>query len=111
MNRRLGRKNADEVLAYFAALLKEMFREMDAFVGYNGSGQFMVFVQKANGEELRSAVGHFNAMLNEYMKEKQVVLKYSAGISVCSEDNIYRIRELISTATKRKEQYDVGISE
>ena len=111
LNRRLGRNNADEVLAYFAALLKEMFREMDAFVGYNGSGQFMVFVQKANGEELRSAVGHFNAMLNEYMKEKQVVLKYSAGISVCSEDNIYRIRELISTATKRKEQYDVGISE
>ena len=108
INRSLGRKEGDEVLAYFAAILKELFGGEDAFVGYNGSGQFMAFVQRENSDDQKTAIENMNIILDEYMKEKKAAFKYSVGRAVSSEDDIYRIRGLISAASKRKEQYDIG---
>lgn len=111
INRSLGRKEGDEILAYFAAILKDLFGREDAFVGYNGSGQFMAFVQREDSGGQKTAIENMNIILDEYMKEKKAVFKYSVGRAVSSEDDIYRIRGLISAASKRKEQYDIGSSQ
>ena len=110
INHQLGRTGGDEILAYLSSCLRSLFKE-NVFLGYNGSGQFMIFVQNGNYEELKSLINNLHILLNENMKEKKIVFKYTVGFAVSSKEEIYQIRDLISSAMKQREGYEAGISD
>lgn len=110
INHQLGRTGGDEILAYLSSCLRSLFQE-NVFLGYNGSGQFMIFVQNGNYEELKSLINNLHILLNENMKEKKIVFKYTVGFAVSSKEEIYQLRDLISSAMKQREGYEAGISD
>ena len=61
INHQLGRTGGDEILAYLSSCLRSLFKE-NVFLGYNGSGQFMIFVQNGNYEELKSLINNLHIL-------------------------------------------------
>ncbi len=111
INRRLGRSGGDEVMAYFAMQLKEFFRRGDGdFVGYNGSGQFMAFVQKTDAEDLQSSLSHLNLVLGDFYAGRDVTVEYSVGFAVADGRESHRIRTLIGAAMQQRKTYRAGAS-
>lgn len=110
LNQSLGRRGADEVLAFFASSLKNIFAgEKQAFIGYNGSGQFMVFVSRTSEMEMKEIASHFQAVLSDRLSNQNVLLQYALGFDTVSSDHPTHLRTLISGATKKKEKYEAGV--
>ena len=110
INQKLGRKGGDKVLEFFATSIKSVFKN-DAgkhFAGYNGSGQFIVFGEKITQTELEDMIEHFQFVLDQQYRNQDVVVKYSAGVALSSVNGFRSIRELISEAGKKKNQYAAG---
>lgn len=110
INQKLGRKGGDKVLEFLASSLKSVFlSDEDVFVGYNGSGQFMVFGGRFDRMELDSMTEHLQYLLDHQFKGEQVQMKYSVGTAVASVDGSRSIRELIGLAGKNRVQFEAGM--
>ena len=109
VNRRMGRKTGDQVLGYFASSLKSVFGTQEkAFIGYNGSGQFLVFLKKCTESDLEDMQRHLNLLLDGRYAEMKVLLQYSVGSSVALDGGSSSLRSLIGMAAKDKKQYQAG---
>lgn len=109
INQKLGRKGGDRVLEFFADSLRSVFRtDESVFVGYNGSGQFMVFGGKADRSELGSMIEHLQFTLGNQYKGEGIIMKYSVGSALSAAGGPRSIRELIGMAGKNKVQYEAG---
>lgn len=109
INRRLGRKGGDQVLAYFASSLKSVFGNQEgAFIGYNGSGQFLIFLKKCTESELDDMQKHLNVVLGSRYDEMKVSIQYSVGTAVALGSGSSSLRTLIGMAAKNKKTYEAG---
>lgn len=108
INRKLGRDTGDEVLQIFAAGLRNICSRSNGFGGYNGSGQFMAFLQNTSAATMKKAVTDFQIYLSERLSDKQVALSYAVGTAESLADNQYHIRSLLTQAIGRKVAYETG---
>ena len=53
-------------------------------------------------------IEHFQFVLDQQYRNQDVVVKYSAGVALSSVNGFRSIRELISEAGKKKNQYAAG---
>ena len=108
INQKLGRKGGDEALSYLATSLKNLLEGENAFVGYNGSGQFMIFLQSKKDDVLEKIRRNLHIMLNEHFRNLHIGFQYAAGIAVSSQEEIYQIRALLGKASGNRQQYEAG---
>ncbi len=108
INQKLGRKGGDEALSYLTTSLKNLLEGENAFVGYNGSGQFMVFLQSKKDDTLEKIRRNLHIMLNEHFRNLNLSFQYAAGIAVSSQEDIYQIRALLGKASGNRQQYEAG---
>lgn len=108
LNQKLGRNGGDELLCRFAEILKSLLGEKKIFAGYNGGGMFMVFVRDVDKAELNTELDNVNALMDEAAKQVDVAFRYAVGSEVSSENGRRKIRELIGTASRQKEERNVG---
>ena len=110
INQRMGRKAGDQILGFFASSLKNVFGSQEGtFIGYNGSGQFLIFVKKCTESELNDMQRHLNVILDARYTETKVRLQYSIGIAVATGIETSSLRTLIGIASKGKKQYEAGM--
>lgn len=106
----MGRKAGDQILGFFASSLKNVFGSQEGtFIGYNGSGQFLIFVKKCTESELNDMQRHLNVILDARYTETKVRLQYSIGIAVATGIETSSLRTLIGIASKGKKQYEAGM--
>ncbi len=108
INQKLGRKGGDEALSYLASSLKNLLEGEKAFVGYNGSGQFMVFIRNKKEDTLQNVRRNLHIMLTEHFRNMKLSFQYSAGIAVSSQEEVYQIRSLLGKASGNRQRYEAG---
>lgn len=98
LSKRFGYKTADNVLKDFSGLVSNLSDE-NGFVGYNGAGKFVVFIEQCNmgkakaiSEVLRDQVRVYNDINVDY------AIQYQLGSSVTTNEGIYEIRKLFKSA-------------
>ena len=71
------------------------------FVGNNGAGQYLVFAETLEKEQLHAALFQISVVLKEKEKERGCHIELQSGSACAGEEKCYYIRELLSTAMKR----------
>ncbi|MDE6836769.1 MAG: GGDEF domain-containing protein [Acutalibacter sp.] len=101
-NARLGREAGDRMMKDFVEVLKSVFRPSDKlFVGNNGAGQYLVFVETWEAEQIKAALLQLDAALEEKSQEKGYLLKLQSGFAQAEAGKRCYIRELLSSAMKQ----------
>ena len=104
LNQIYGRKGADDVLKEFGRVLQEVFgSRKNSFIAYNGSGQFMVFFEKASQENVMQEAGRLSIILMQSLDDYSV--SYQMGAVNAGEEALFWIRGLISGAVKNGKPY------
>ena len=105
INKTLGREGGDNLLKYFADLLKELFAQNDTFKVYNGSSQFIVFVNRTDYITVEYLLQRFSLLLDNREKFTAVEIKYTMGMSETSHNDIRAIRGLLSKAITKQAEH------
>lgn len=101
-NARLGRDAGDRMIKDFVAVLTSIFTPSErVFVGNNGAGQYLVFAETLEKEQLHAALFQISVVLEEKEKERGCHIDLQSGSACAGEEKCYYIRELLSTAMKR----------
>ena len=104
-NQRLGRGAGDSMMKLFAETLVSIFRPSDkVFVGYNGSGQYIVFTEELNQGQANAAIDQLHAVISQRCEKENYHVDFSAGVSCSENEKSYHIRKLLSIAMKRLNQ-------
>ena len=78
-NRRLGRASGDQMLKDFAGMLTSIFVPSEqVFVGYNGSGQYLVFAEGLSQEQAKAGIEQLHTVVDQQCEEKKLQ-DYSYG--------------------------------
>ncbi|MBP5273945.1 MAG: GGDEF domain-containing protein [Abditibacteriota bacterium] len=105
INKALGRESGDNLIKYFADLLKELFAQSDTFKVYNGSSQFFIFVNRTDYITVEYLLQRFSLLLDNRDKFTGVDIHYSVGMSETSRNEIRAIRALLSKAVTRQAEH------
>ena len=101
-NARLGREAGDRMIKDFAEILTSVFAPSEQmFVGNNGAGQYLVFAEALNQEQVHAATLQVSTVLEEKAHERGYHIDLQSGSSNAESEQCYYIRELLSTAMKR----------
>lgn len=101
-NARLGREAGDRMIKDFAEILTSVFAPSEQmFVGNNGAGQYLVFAEALNQEQVHAATLQVSTVLEEKAHERGYHIDLQSGSSNARSEQCYYIRELLSTAMKR----------
>lgn len=101
VNARQGREAGDRMIKAFVAVLTSIFAPSDKlFVGNNGAGQYLVFAESMDKEQVSAALFQMGVVLEEAAKDGGPIQLHH-GFACAGEENCYYIRELLSTAMKR----------
>ena len=101
-NVRLGREAGDQMLRDFAGMLTSIFPPSDKlFVGNNGAGQYLVFVESLEPEQAEAALFQIQVALEQKSQERGYRLELQHGFAQADADQCYYIRELLSAAIRR----------
>ena len=101
-NVRLGREAGDQMLRDFAGMLTSIFPPSDKlFVGNNGAGQYLVFVESLEPEQAEAALFQIQVALEQKSQERGYRLELQHGFAQAGADQCYYIRELLSAAIRR----------
>ena len=101
-NARLGREAGDQMLKDFAGMLTSAFTPSDKlFAGNNGAGQYMIFAESMEPEQVEAALLQIRAALEQKSQERGYRLELHSGFAHVGADQRRYIRELLSTAMKR----------
>ena len=71
------------------------------FVGNNGAGQYLIFAENLEKEQVNAAMFQISVVLTEKAKECGYFIELQSGFACAGEEKCYYIRELLSTAMKR----------
>lgn len=100
-NSRLGRSTGDEMMKEFARTLTSIFiPSKKTFVGYNGSGQYLIFSEELDRKRVNAALEQFELMIHQ-KEGREYDINYQASSACSEEEKCYYIRELISMAMSR----------
>ena len=101
-NARLGREAGDRMIKDFVAILTSVFTPSDKlFVGNNGAGQYLIFAESLDLEQIHAALFQIGVVLEEKSTERGYQIDLQYGVACAGEEQCYYIRELLSTAMKR----------
>ncbi|MCI8560246.1 MAG: GGDEF domain-containing protein [Dorea sp.] len=101
-NARLGREAGDRMIKDFAETLTSVFAPSDQmFVGNNGAGQYLIFAEALNQEQVHAATLQVSTILEEKAHDRGYHIDLQSGSSNAGSEQCYYIRELLSTAMKR----------
>lgn len=101
ISKNFGRATGDQVLKDFALILKS-FGELYGFVGYNGSGSFMMFFPECSAAKLDVVIEAIKRQVDEYNKLNEGrEIQYSCGKSETDLDNTFDIRGLLRLSLQR----------
>lgn len=101
-NARLGREAADRMIKDFAEILTSVFDPSDqTFVGNNGAGQYLIFAESLNQEQVNASILQVNTVLKEKAHDRGYHIELQNGSASAGGEQCYYIRELLSTAIKR----------
>lgn len=101
LTKKYGYSVGDSVMKDFAGLLNALSDE-SGFIGYNGVGKFMMFVQKCNSQKAEAIMQVLKEQVEEYNNiNPDYKMDYTYSYSVSTDDNIYEARDLLrNTITK-----------
>ena len=71
------------------------------FVGNNGAGQYLIFAESLDLEQIHAALFQIGVVLEEKSTERGYQIDLQYGVACAGEEQCYYIRELLSTAMKR----------
>ena len=101
-NARLGRDAGDQMMKDFAGILTSVFPPSDKmFVGNNGAGQYLIFADSLEPEQIEAAFFQIGTALEEKSQERGYQLELHDGFAQAGAEQCYYVRELLSTAIKR----------
>ncbi len=101
-NTRLGREAGDQMLKDFAGMLTSVFPPSDKlFVGNNGAGQYLIFADALETEQIEAALFQMAVALEERSQERGYLLDLRHSYAQASKEQCYYIRELLSIAIQR----------
>ena len=101
-NARLGREAGDQLIKDFVEILTSVFVPSDKmFVGNNGAGQYLIFAENLEKEQVNAAMFQISVVLTDKAQECGYFIELQSGFACAGEEKCYYIRELLSTAMKR----------
>lgn len=108
-NARLGREAGDQIIKDFVGILTSVFIPSDKlFVGNNGAGQYLIFVESLEREQVNAALTQIGLVMEEKAQERGYHIGLQSGSACAGEEQCYYIRELLSTAMKRVNSIHTG---
>lgn len=101
-NARLGREAGDRMIKDFVEILTSVFAPSDKlFVGNNGAGQYLVFAESMEREQMDTALFQIGVVLQQRVKEGSYSIELQNGFARAGEEQCFYIRKLLSIAMKR----------
>ena len=101
-NARLGRDAGDRMIKDFVEILTSVFAPSDKmFVGNNGAGQYLIFAESLDPEQVNAALFQVSVVLEQKSKDTGYHIELQNGFACAGQEQCYYIRELLSTAMKR----------
>ena len=101
VNDRYGHQTGDEVLKYFADLVKNTLRKEDIVIRYGGE-EFLIFLPNTSKEEAMVILTKIKILLKK-AKDKPVDFTFSAGIADDAETLVNMIKKADERLYKAKE--------
>ena len=105
INREFGRQAGDDTIRLFADLLKEVFRKTQPYLVYNGNAQFFVVLERTDYVTVEYILHRFRLLLDERETLRDERIVYEIGIAETYQDEIHRVRGLLSKAMEARVQY------
>ena len=101
-NARLGREAGDRMIKDFVGVLTSVFTPSDKlFVGNNGAGQYLIFADSLEKEQISTALMQMGIVLEEKSRDSGYHIELQHGFACAGEEECYYIRKLLSMAMKR----------
>lgn len=101
-NARLGREAGDRMIKDFVQVLTSVFIPSEkVFVGSNGAGQYLVFAEPMDREQVAAAVLQISTVLEEISAGHGYEVELKHGFACAAEEGCFYIREILSMAMKR----------
>lgn len=101
-NARLGREAGDRMIKDFVNILTSVFAPSDKmFVGNNGAGQYLIFAENLEKEQVNAALFQIGVVFAQKSEECGYKIELQNGFACAGEEKCYYIRELLSIAMKR----------
>ena len=101
-NARLGREAGDKMIKDFVEILTSVFAPSDkVFVGNNGAGQYLIFAENMEEEQVNAALFQVSVVLMEKAQSCGYFIELQSGSACAGEEQCFYIRELLSIAMKR----------
>ena len=86
----------------FVEIITSVFVPSDkVFVGNNGAGQYLIFAESMDREQVTAALFQIGIVLNERAQERGYHMDVKNGFACGEEEQCFYIRELLSIAMKR----------
>lgn len=96
-NARLGRKTGDDMMRSFADILSRVFVPSDSvFVANNGAGQYLVFSEETNADQMAAAIEQLHIMVAHMNADQPFDVNFVSGYACTGSEKVYYIRELVS---------------
>ena len=101
-NARLGREAGDRMIKDFVEVITSVFPPSDkVFVGNNGAGQYLIFAESMDQEQVAAALFQVGVVLEERSRDCGYHIDLRHGFARAEEEQCFYIRELLSIAMKR----------
>ncbi len=101
-NARLGREVGDKMIKDFVEILTAVFVPSDKmFVGNNGAGQYLIFAENMEKEQVNAALFQISVVLTQKANDCGYFIELQSGSACAGEEQCFYIRELLSIAMKR----------
>lgn len=108
INKQYGRNTGDQLLKYFAENLTEVFARMEIFPVYNGNAYFIVLVSRMEASDMDYILDRFQLLVDRRDFLEDARIEYEIGWAEAGQDNVYRLRELLSKAMAARKKYVSG---
>ena len=105
VNRAYGRDGGDAVIKLVSDTLKEVLGQISSFKVYNGSSQFIVFVEKTDYVTVEYALKRLGLILEQRTVYTDVDIEYQVGLAETSASGVRNIRALLTKAMAKKEKF------
>lgn len=105
INQKFGRDVGDETIRFFAETLKDVFHRSGAYLVYNGNAQFFAIVEKTDFVTVEYMLHRFHLLLEKRETLREEEIHYEMGLSESYQNDIHRIRGLLSKAMAARAAY------
>lgn len=104
-NVRLGRDTGDKMMKTFAQTLTRVFIPSDkVFVGYNGSGQYLIFAEGYYERTAEAALRQIHTVVNQQCEDLPYHIEFHGGFACAETEQCFTIRKLLSLAIEQSNQ-------